>query len=213
MAKPTQLPRWASGAGAVITPEPTEGKKDTGWVVSEKPPAQTFNWWMRRVYEWLSYLDTITNEALTWAAKHTFSGGLATPVPPTAGNDVVNKTYADDLMTVYGVAGSSPAAGWSFTTQVAQRSGRIVLVHFGATRTGAGTMTIGTLPVGIRPSYLIVLPGWLLQGATRSPAFFNFDTDGSISCAIYDNGASLVGFPTLNVGDTISVSGTFVAGS
>ncbi len=77
MSKPTQLPRWATGGSAKVTPEPTEGKKDLGFVASEKPPESYVNWAFRRIYDWLVYLDGLTNEALTWAAKHTFNAGLA----------------------------------------------------------------------------------------------------------------------------------------
>jgi len=94
MAKPTSLPRWATDVGAMIT-EPTEGKKDSGWAPLEKPPAQYFNWWQKVVYLWAVYLDGLTNEALTWAAKHTFAAGLASGVAPTAATDVVRKNELD----------------------------------------------------------------------------------------------------------------------
>jgi len=95
MSKPTQLPRWATGGSAKVTPEPTEGKKDLGFVASEKPPESYVNWAFRRIYDWLVYLDGLTNEALTWAAKHTFNAGLASGVAPSGATDVVRKTELD----------------------------------------------------------------------------------------------------------------------
>jgi len=95
MPKPAQLPRWATGVSAKVTPEPTEGKKDLGWVSAEKPPEAYWNWLLNRIYLWCVYLDTITNEALTWAGKAIFNAGLATPIAPTAGDDVANKTFVD----------------------------------------------------------------------------------------------------------------------
>ena len=76
MPKPTELPRWADGPSAQVSPAPTEGKKSSGWVVGEKPPCQYQNWWMRLVYQWCAYLNNLTNEALTWAARHTFATGI-----------------------------------------------------------------------------------------------------------------------------------------
>jgi DNA-binding beta-propeller fold protein YncE len=58
MARPTKLPEWASGASAEVT-EPSEAKKDLGWVSGgEKPPHDVFNWWQELVYDWLSYIDS-----------------------------------------------------------------------------------------------------------------------------------------------------------
>ncbi len=93
MAKPSSLPRWATGGA--VTPEPTEGKKTLGWEPGEKPPAQYVNWAQNLVYQWCVYLDGITNEALVWASRHTFSAGLASSVAPSAATDVVRKTELD----------------------------------------------------------------------------------------------------------------------
>jgi len=55
MAKPDNLPRWADqNPGGVV--EPNEAKKNTGWVVDERPPAQFFNWLLLKAYQWLQYL-------------------------------------------------------------------------------------------------------------------------------------------------------------
>jgi hypothetical protein len=98
MPKPTTLPEWATGASATVT-EPSLSQKQAGWAVRQRPPAQYLNWWQKAVFSWLQYVDGLTGEALTWAAKHTFSAGLATPTAPAAGTDVVNKTYADGLVS------------------------------------------------------------------------------------------------------------------
>jgi hypothetical protein len=103
MPKPTTLPRWATGGTAQVV-EPTEGKKDTGWVPLEKPPAQYENWARKLVYDWLVYLNGLANEAFTWAAKHTFAAGLSSGVAPSAANDVVRKTELDAEATARGTA-------------------------------------------------------------------------------------------------------------
>lgn len=58
MAKPTDSMEWASSGAAIV--EPLEAKKDIGWLVGEKPPAQYFNWWMNNAYLWQQYFEEIT---------------------------------------------------------------------------------------------------------------------------------------------------------
>ncbi len=89
MSKPTTLPEWASSAIAGIT-EPSTLQKQSGWAVRQKPPAQYLNWWQKLVYQWIVWLDGLTNEALTWAAGHIFSAGIKT--------DTVDSTGATDLV-------------------------------------------------------------------------------------------------------------------
>lgn len=72
VAKPTKTPRWASAAGAVIT-EPTEGKKDIGDQVEERPPAQYRNWVAKITHDWVLWLQDIENQALIWNALQTFN--------------------------------------------------------------------------------------------------------------------------------------------
>lgn len=54
MEKPDKFPEWASDGTEIV--EPTEGRKDTGWETSQRPPAQYFNWYMNKVFEWTKYL-------------------------------------------------------------------------------------------------------------------------------------------------------------
>lgn len=56
---PTDLPRWATDE--TNNTEPTEGKKDTGFEVGEKPISSTaFNWLLNVIYQWLSFYQTRT---------------------------------------------------------------------------------------------------------------------------------------------------------
>ncbi|MCK4960592.1 MAG: hypothetical protein KAT00_14365, partial [Planctomycetes bacterium] len=52
--KPDKTPRFATGGSAAVA-EPTEGKKDLGWV-AEKPPHQWMNWLHEKVYEWNQFI-------------------------------------------------------------------------------------------------------------------------------------------------------------
>jgi len=54
MARPTQLPEWATGGSAAVI-EPSAAKKLLGWVV-EKPAHQFFNWWQELVHDWIKYM-------------------------------------------------------------------------------------------------------------------------------------------------------------
>lgn len=54
MARPSKLPRWATTGVKV---EPTETKKDQGWLTGEKPPAQYDNWFKDLVSQWLGFFD------------------------------------------------------------------------------------------------------------------------------------------------------------
>lgn len=203
MAKPMQLPKWADGAGAAIV-EPTEGQKDLGWVPGQKPPAQYFNWWKRLVYQWVAYLDGLTNEALTWASKHTFSAGLASGVAPTAATDVVRKTELDaeaaaraavDASTLASaqaftnakfpaLAWTGPvlAAGWvngggvGGNWNVGYWKDACGVVHIkGRAQWNSGSTSPFALPAGYRPLETRTFP-------SGGPGIINVAADGTVTC-------------------------------
>lgn len=80
MIKPSSstLPRWADtvSANPARVVEPPAGKKDIGWDVAEKPPAQWKNWLLLQVYNWLSWLDAFETEAHSWTKTQTFGAGI-----------------------------------------------------------------------------------------------------------------------------------------
>lgn len=58
--KPSSKPRFATdGAAPVI--EPSEAQKDVGWSTAP-PPHQFFNWLHKFTYEWVNYLEAITDQ-------------------------------------------------------------------------------------------------------------------------------------------------------
>lgn len=73
------LPRWADTVAADPSKvsEPASGKKDIGWIVGEKPPAQWKNWLLLQCYNWLVWLDAFETEAHTWTITQTFGGGIS----------------------------------------------------------------------------------------------------------------------------------------
>ena len=72
------LPRWAdtvAGDPAKVS-EPASGKKDIGWLVGEKPPAQWKNWLLLQTYAWLLWLDAFETEAHTWTKLQTLTASV-----------------------------------------------------------------------------------------------------------------------------------------
>ena len=56
MPRPSDLPEWATAG--ITTPEPSQPKKEAGWVGGgEKPPLNFFNWWMNLVFLWIQFFD------------------------------------------------------------------------------------------------------------------------------------------------------------
>jgi hypothetical protein len=81
MAKPTVKPRWASTVTADPTRyvDPPSGKKDIGWDVGERPPAQYENWLRGTTGQWIDWLDTFESTPHTWTATQTFTPSTAVP--------------------------------------------------------------------------------------------------------------------------------------
>jgi len=59
--EPTKLPEWASAdpvdpvSGMNAIAEPSEAKKDSGFLRSERPPRQDFNWLFNLLYLWIDW--------------------------------------------------------------------------------------------------------------------------------------------------------------
>src|SRR3989338_4362697 len=100
MGKPTKLPRWSDQVPANNI-EPSEEKKNTGWVPAEKPPAQFMNWLQNKFYEWSKYLlaradmqqhiTVRSNSTVTWdGAQLTFGSDIQLIF--REGDDVITNT-------------------------------------------------------------------------------------------------------------------------
>lgn len=59
MAKPTTTIDWTEGNPdqATISVEPSAAKKETGWLVDERPPREFMNWLFQNIDEWIKYFD------------------------------------------------------------------------------------------------------------------------------------------------------------
>jgi len=80
--RPTEFPRWATVPtadptyGVTNVVEPTEQRKDTGWLV-EYPTANVQNWHMNLTYLWIAYLDEIRQSIPFAIAAETSSNQYA----------------------------------------------------------------------------------------------------------------------------------------
>jgi len=52
---PQNLPRWADTNPASYTSEPSDAKKDVGFLSEEKPPFEFLNWLLYAIYTWLNF--------------------------------------------------------------------------------------------------------------------------------------------------------------
>ncbi len=114
------LPRWAdtvAGDPSKVS-EPPSGKKDIGWLVAEKPPAQWKNWLLLQCYNWLLWLDAFETESHTWTKLQTFtasvlntrailatgngSGSAIKGIGGTAGNGIEAEASGAGTYAVYG---------------------------------------------------------------------------------------------------------------
>lgn len=166
MAKPTApVPRWATGGGAQIT-EPTDAKKDGGWVPGERPGAQVFNWFWNRVHQWLAYLDNLSGEAMEWTARHAFEGGISVPASVPGSADAVQRVEMDNALVALTnslaigpelASGITWAIGWSNTngdtSSLRRYNSGLTLLRLSATRaSGDDPPMIARLPAGTYPS-------------------------------------------------------------
>lgn len=93
MARPDKDPQWADGGSADVV-EPTSGKKSTGWLGGEFPPAQWLNWLFYYIYLWITYLsrdrimivdvrDGHVGTSAGWASTGDTVGGIASSTNPS----------------------------------------------------------------------------------------------------------------------------------
>lgn len=115
MAKPSVSPDWATSGDNTV--EPSSGQKSSGWTTNQVPTSGNMNWWMRKVYDWVSWLgaffDSSDNLVLpedkhvqlsgTGRLKH---GELTVPVAPVG---IRTGTWSDVPLSGYIEATASPS--------------------------------------------------------------------------------------------------------
>jgi len=78
--KPTSVPDWATGPGALIT-EPDSSKKENGFLFEERPAVDYFNWLIYNLGNWINWLAGRFNE--TTGHMHTGATDDAPPITNT----------------------------------------------------------------------------------------------------------------------------------
>lgn len=73
--KPTvRIPLWASGG---TTTDPGGSKEAEGWITSERPPANWWNWVLNAIGQWLEYFEERTDLSPTVIGRATAGGSAA----------------------------------------------------------------------------------------------------------------------------------------
>lgn len=110
MPRPSFYPRMAMKADlssdADIV-EPSEPKKDSGWLSSEEPPHEFFNWFQNGVSQWVPWLDE-REQALTGIASQN-----ASDISDNADAILINEGDISDLQTDLANLGSDDIANES----------------------------------------------------------------------------------------------------
>lgn len=107
--KPTKLPRWATDPDTTV--EPNEGKKDAGFVRSERPPARFFNWFFNLVYQWIQYLNDPVGTGSGPGMKATGGSGSGVGLHGVGGGTGGDGVRGEAAGLGIGVRGVSPS-GW-----------------------------------------------------------------------------------------------------
>jgi len=171
------LPRWASTVSAdpARVVEPPSGKKDVGWDVAEKPPAQWKNWLLYNAYAWLLWLDSYETELHTWTRTQTFGEGIS------CSNTLLNTraVYAIGNGTaegLYGVGGSGGGHG-------------VVGAGSGAGTYGVRGIGVATGVIGVRGEGFDSFGGSFLGGANSTGAVGTGGAGGGSGVAGQGTGA------------------------
>jgi len=135
MARPTKLPRWATGGTAVIV-EPSEPEKDAGHLPQTILTAQLANWLANLAYQWITYLDT-DRPALTTA---TAPAQVTATTVATIGTDV-GAAHADHVHALPTAAPAALTIGGTVVTGTSASLARADHVHAMPAAAAAATLT------------------------------------------------------------------------
>lgn len=164
---PTDQPRWADVGGDIV--EPSEGKKDVGWVDAEEPAAEHMNWLQNLAYLWIAYFKLVVDEidslflrkaggAMTGpiTSAFTVTGVLTAPslaLDPVLLSHPLKKVTPSALVLASAcfVSGSSPAAdasAYNISSVVKNSTGNYTVtfsqdIYTGSTRPAVLVTSLG----------------------------------------------------------------------
>lgn len=111
--KPTDVPRFATNAPARVEPPETGGSgttKDTGVIPGTRTPAQYVNWIFYTIYTWVLWLQSLTDQALSWTNIQTFLKGIVVTQSTANGHGVQSDGNGSGVGG-YFTGGNSDAVG------------------------------------------------------------------------------------------------------
>jgi hypothetical protein len=145
MARPSNLPEWASGGSAAIV-EPLAGKKLIGYVSGEHPPAEIDNWLLHLIYLWISWFVTRADQ------------------PTTVAPDVGHAVSAGWAITSTGeITGSTNAASWAVPVQA--RVGDTIASVSARVKPGGATNTVTVAIATIKDGVATAISGGVASTA------------------------------------------------
>lgn len=176
--------------------EPTQAKKDEGWLPEEKPPAEYFNWFFNRMCQVAKHLKE-GNQALFWQPAKVYAVGDICYSP-------TGESYKRFECVVAGTSGATepawPAVGSTVTDGSAQWTVRDIkntgvsigtIMPFLATKAQPGWLACDTGALVSRATYpqlwawvqanapLITEAAWQAQAAVQSSVGYYSSGDGS----------------------------------
>lgn len=196
--KPAKVPRWNDGLANQT--EPTEGKKDLGWVLDEEPPSSFFN-----------FLQHFTGLWFKWFNQRFFDGGTAfdleiqgvdaDPGVDQDGGDLTlsggdaTGNVGSQLLLKIAIAGQGSGSTPRVATEVAR------LDDDGVLRTTRGLNASG---VGLTSSAAIeadgqsLRPAIIAEGGNASFAAIEITGDNEADAILATGGTGAVGKSAVN---------------
>jgi hypothetical protein len=196
IAKPTVLPEWLSDANSAVPAicvEPSAGEKTDGWAVSARPPAQKFNWWKHHVWRWIRWLNDLTNQALTWAAPHSFEQGLNAQGAAGSGDYAIQAIGDGSGAGIYAEGGSSNGPGGQF---LGNGTGAGILCVGGSNAPGLQVSAGGGVNPGVESYPTGLAPAFRCKSSgTAGSGGIHFD--GSAPVPTANPGANIAHAPSI----------------
>lgn len=160
MAKPSQLPQWATNPGKTFEPDST--RKANGHEIGSRPPARVQNWWQNLVYQWVQYLDSGNFEGRITATQG-FEAGADEHITVVDGGKFLHGAAIRELEIRNtggkGVSGAYSSAGLLNAAPLLQSGDRLLTV----------SLTVNTLNAGNTLAFSIYRDGALVATSNTTP--------------------------------------------
>lgn len=160
MAKPSQLPQWATNPGKTFEPDST--RKANGHEIGSRPPARVQNWWQNLVYQWVQYLDSGNFEGRITATQG-FEAGADEHIKVVDSGKFLHGATIRELEIRNtggkGISGAYSSAGLLNAAPLLQSGDRLISV----------SLTVNTLNAGNQLAFSIYRDGVLVATSNTTP--------------------------------------------